>query len=174
MNTNVTGRALAQLFRNAAETQRYHTKRMLRQQTVGAHTFNMLLLLRQIAPQARSEVIWACVHHDLPEYFTGDIPAPIKKASPELKVLLENLESDLAPLHYDPDLTAEESALVKWVDLMELTLHCLEEVRMGNRMDALDMVRTGLDWLRDMPAYNTAAQDLLGEVQIQAYNAFAL
>jgi len=117
----------AKLFRDAANTQRYHTKRMLRTQTVGAHSFNMLLLLRQIEPEARPELIWACVHHDLPEYFTGDIPAPMKQASTELKVLLEELESGLAPLHYAPDLTVEEEALLKWIDLMELVLHCMEE-----------------------------------------------
>lgn len=164
----------AQLFRNAANTQRYHTKRMLSTQTVGAHTFNMLLLLRQVEPLARPELIWACAHHDLPEYFTGDIPAPMKMASPELKVLLEGLESDLAPLYYSPDLTVEEEALLKWVDLMELVLHCLEEIRMGNRMDAPEMAKTGLEWLNNMPVYNAVAGRLLDAVRVLAHTNFVI
>lgn len=160
----------AQLFRNSAETKRYHTKRMLREQTVGAHTFNMLLLVRQLAPASRPEVLWACVHHDLPEHFTGDIPAPVKRASTELKVIIDGLESDLAPLYYEPELSVEEWALVKWVDLMELVLFCIEEIRLGNRMpDTLDMVLTGLTWLRDMKAPNDTAFALWNQVRLDAY-----
>lgn len=158
----------AQLYRDAADTRRYHTQRMLRQQTVGAHTFNMLMLVNMIDPTARKEVFLAVMHHDLPEHFTGDIPAPIKRASPALKVLMDQLESDLAPLYKEFDLTPAEHGLVKWVDLMELAMFALEDMNMGNRF-AETCARNGVQWLSSVKAPNAVAAQLLCEVRVQAY-----
>lgn len=120
------------LYRDAADVVRYHTKRTIRQQTVGHHSFNMLMLVQQVVPGCRKEVLLAIMHHDLPELKTGDIPGPIKRHHPQLGPLLDEIESGLAPLFKDCGLTHEEEALVKWADRMEGCLWCLEEVRMGN------------------------------------------
>jgi 5'-deoxynucleotidase YfbR-like HD superfamily hydrolase len=157
----------ANLFRAAADTRRYHTQRMLRDQTVGQHTFNMLLLLQQVAPDTRKEVLVAVMHHDLPEYFTGDMPAPIKRASPALKVLMDELETDLAPLYRELDLTPEEWALIKWADLMELTLFSLEELKMGNTFARTAFVN-GLTWMLDAVAPNQKCAGLLYDTCLEA------
>lgn len=158
----------AQLYRDAADTLRYHTQRTLRTQTVGQHTFNMLMLLQLVAPDSRKEVLVAVMHHDLPEKFTGDTPAPIKRASPALKVLLDELEMDLAPLYREFDLTPEEHALIKWVDLMELAMFGLEELKMGNRY-AEEVASNGLQWLIAVKAPNDVAALLLREAVIMGY-----
>lgn len=136
----------ATLFRDAADVRRYHCKRVLRQQTVGAHSFNVMLLIQQVAPACRKELFLAVMHHDFPELVTGDIPAPIKRAHPELSILLEEIEEDLAPLYVDFGLDAEELALLKWADTMELVLWCVEEFRMGNTYTK-DTIRRGLGWI---------------------------
>lgn len=158
----------AQLYRDAADTLRYHTQRTLRQQTVGQHTFNMLMLVQLIEPAARKEVLVAVMHHDLPEHFTGDMPAPIKRASPALKVLMDELETDLAPLYKEFDLLPGEWALIKWVDLFELTMFGLEELKMGNRF-AEGVVKNGIDWLSDSIPPSAVAAQLLREACITAY-----
>lgn len=158
----------AQLYRDAADTLRYHTQRTLRSQTVGQHTFNMLMLLQLVAPDSRKEVLQAVMFHDLPEKFTGDTPAPIKRASPALKVLLDELEMDLAPLYQDFSLTPDEHALVKWVDLMELAMFGLEELKMGNRY-AEEVASNGLQWLIAVKAPNDVASLLLREAVIMGY-----
>ena len=158
----------AQLYRDASDTLRYHTQRTLRTQTVGQHTFNMLMLVQLICPVARKEVLVAVMHHDLPEFFTGDMPAPIKRASPALKVLMDELETDLAPLYKEFDLIPEEWALIKWVDLMELTMFGLEELKMGNRF-VEDVVTNGIQWLSAVKAPNEIAARLLVEARITAY-----
>lgn len=158
----------AQLYRDAADTLRYHTQRTLRSQTVGAHSFNMLMLLNLIAPDSRKEVLQAIMFHDLPEKFTGDVPAPIKRASPALKVLMDELEMDLKPLYRDFNLTPEEHALVKWVDLMELAMFGLEELKMGNRY-AEEVAQNGLQWLIAVRPPNEVASVLLREAVIMGY-----
>lgn len=135
------------LMRDAADVARYHTKRTIRQQTIGQHSFNMLTLLLKVLPGARRELLLSCVFHDLPELITGDVPAPVKRAHPDLKDMLDRAEWGIgAPLYRDFLLTEEEIDLLKWADRMELVLWCLEEVRYGNTF-AVDTVRRGMGWI---------------------------
>lgn len=140
----------AVLMREAAAVKRYHTRRTLRQQTVGEHSFGAIQLLHQVYPEARKEVLLAMVYHDLPELVTGDVPAPVKRQSPKLAELLNAAEKQTGPLHQDFDLSMFEEAVCKWCDLMELVLWCLEEVRLGNQY-AKETCLTGLLWLWDAP-----------------------
>lgn len=143
----------ATLYRDAGAVKRYHVKRTHRTQSVAEHTFGMLMLVKQVTRgrgefglQARAVLYEAILHHDLPELMTGDVPAPIKRAHPELGPLMDSIEQELYPLYQEFDLTTEEGALLKWADRMELVLWCLEEVRMGN--DYLKpTVARGLGWV---------------------------
>jgi 5'-deoxynucleotidase YfbR-like HD superfamily hydrolase len=150
-------------MRNGSEVKRYHTQRTLRQQTVGAHSFNMLLLLEQVSPGARREVYQHILHHDLPELFTGDIPGPAKKASVDLGLVLEGLEQDLAPLYQDCGLTVDEERLVKWLDKIELLFWCQEEVMMGNTF-ATEPIEVVLGWLEKTPPPNLECRQLYVEL----------
>ncbi len=158
----------ANLMRDAAAVKRYHTVRTLREQTVGAHTFGVMQLIDQIYPEARKEVYIAAMHHDLPELITGDIPAPMKRQLPRLAVLLEEAEKGTVPLHRDCGLTAFEEAVLKWCDLMELVLWCLEELYHGNTY-AVHPCTKGLTWLWDAvfvlnnPATRERVRPLLAE-----------
>lgn len=141
----------AQLYRDAGAIKRYHVKRTLRQQTVAEHTFGVLMLVKQVAVMSLSHqdlvaVYETIMHHDLPELFTGDVPAPIKRAHPELGPLLDRIESELHPLYQDYQLEPHMVSLCKWADRMELVLWCLEEVRMGNTF-CTQTVRRGLGWI---------------------------
>lgn len=138
------------LMRDAAAVQRYHTVRTLRQQTLADHTFGVMMLIRHIYPDARREVYLAAMHHDLPEFVTGDMPAPAKAASPALAILLEEAERGTAPLYEEFGLTPHEESVLKWCDYMELVLWCLEEVQMGNAY-AGPPARKALTWLRLHP-----------------------
>lgn len=143
----------ANLYRDAGDVKRYHVKRTHRTQTVAEHTFGMLMLVKQVTEgqggygmQSRALLYEAIMHHDLPELFTGDIPAPIKRAHPELGPLMETIEEDLAPLYRGISLTADEGALLKWADRMELVLWCLEELKMGNAY-IIKTIERGLGWI---------------------------
>lgn len=158
----------AVLYRDAGAVKRYHTKRTLRTQDVAQHTFGMLMLVRQVCPGARKDVYDAILHHDLPELFTGDIPAPIKRASPQIGLALELLERELTPLHAEFNLTADEEALVKWADRMELVLWAMEEFELGNR-GASAVVQRGLGWIT-MGRIPACAITLTAEVVCKMHN----
>jgi 5'-deoxynucleotidase YfbR-like HD superfamily hydrolase len=119
---------------------------MQREQNLAAHSFGVAMLVQQVFPECRKELLLAVLHHDLPEYVTGDIPAPVKRASPAISVALEDLERGTAPLYQDFNLLPSEASVLKWADLMELVLWCLEEVMLGNAY-AMKQAKTGLTWL---------------------------
>jgi 5'-deoxynucleotidase YfbR-like HD superfamily hydrolase len=147
--SNMKALVKATLFRDAGNVRRYHTQRTLRQQTVAEHSFGVLMLVLQVEPIVSLHLIKAVCHHDLPELMTGDIPAPAKRAHPQMDTYLEEFEASLEPLYYDTQwLNHDEQALLKWADTMELVLWCLEEWRMGNHTTGMgDMVRRGLGWV---------------------------
>lgn len=139
----------AMLYRDAGAVKRYHVKRTHRTQTIADHTFGMLMLVKQVATDSLlsgGTLYEAILHHDLPELFTGDIPAPIKRVHPELGPLMDSIEEELKPLHEEFNLTSEQGALLKWADRMELVLWCLEEFRMGNTYTKTTVAR-GLGWI---------------------------
>lgn len=139
----------AKLYRDAGQVKRYHTQRTLRQQTVAEHSFGVCMLIRQVWPDCSRNILFAAMHHDLPELMTGDIPAPAKRAHPQMDTYLEEFEASLHPLYYDTVwMDAEEQAVLKWADTMELVLWCLEEWRMGNHTTGMgDMIRRALGWI---------------------------
>ena len=142
----------ATLYRDAGAVKRYHVKRTHRTQTIAEHTFGMLMLVKQVtdirATDERKVALYeAILHHDLPELFTGDVPAPIKRVHPELGPLMNSIEEGLAPLYMDAgDLLPEDAVLLKWADRMELVMWCLEEVRLGNT-NMIPTVARGLGWI---------------------------
>lgn len=142
----------ATLYRDAGAVKRYHVKRTHRQQSVAEHTFGMLMLVKQVTGGERADyrmvaLYEAILHHDLPELFTGDIPAPIKRAHPDLGPLMNSIEEGLYPLYRDTTTLYDlDYALLKWADRMDLVLWCLEEVRMGNT-NLKTTVARGLGWI---------------------------
>jgi 5'-deoxynucleotidase YfbR-like HD superfamily hydrolase len=157
----------ATLYRDAGAVKRYHVKRTHRTQTIAEHTFGMLMLIKQVDPACTKNLYNAVLHHDLPELFTGDIPAPIKRVHPELGPLMDSIEEDLNPLYQDFQITMPEAVLLKWADRMELVLWCLEEVRLGNSYCRPTVAR-GLGWIlaAKMP---DNAQELTDEVVADAW-----
>jgi hypothetical protein len=120
-------------LRDAAAVKRFHTKRTIREDTLARHSFGVMQIIQCVFPECRKELLLAAMHHDLPEYITGDIPAPAKRNSPQLAVILEEMEKGTTPLYQDFGLTPAEEFVLGWADRMELALWCIEEVTMGNR-----------------------------------------
>jgi D-tyrosyl-tRNA(Tyr) deacylase len=80
---------------------------------------------------------------------------------------MDELETDLAPLYREFMLEPAEWALIKWLDLMELSLFGLEELKMGNSY-AKTVVTNGLTWLLAAPSPNERCTTLLYECCVEA------
>jgi 5'-deoxynucleotidase YfbR-like HD superfamily hydrolase len=116
--------------------ERYHTKgqRMLTRQCVAEHSWRMAAVLFAIWPDARPQLIWATLFHDVSERVTGDVPSPVKRASPEVEKAIHDVsEAEERRIGIRFELTEEEGRLLAWLDRYEGALHCLDEIEMGNR-----------------------------------------
>lgn len=125
-----------ELSRNASAVQRFHTMRLIRENTVGQHTFNLMGILFVCVPATamRWQLLAAAWQHDVPEAEAGDVPSPAKKAlggtdAFEAKVLADAGMHDMAGY-----LHAHELRWLKLADSLEGWMKCIEELRMGNTL----------------------------------------
>lgn len=121
-------------LRMAGHVKRWHTWPTIRPQTVAQHSHAAAMLLWQVYPDASQEMLMAMLVHDLPEVSTGDVPAHVKWASPEITAVLDAMEQSwLEDNALDFELTPLETSILKFCDSFELMLWCIEELKMGNR-----------------------------------------
>lgn len=124
---------------NALDVKRFHTEQMHVHQTLAHHSARMCAMVISIySPEIPpAALLMCCITHDMPEYVTGDIPAPAKWNYPELDKVLKDIEGKVFETYQirDPDflLTPEEHSMLKLVDGLDLMFFCMEAVVMGNQ-----------------------------------------
>ena len=118
----------------AGAVKRYHTMRVHEHQSLAAHSWGVAMIIVQISEEPPSaQLLQYALTHDLAEYETGDIPAPVKWGNKEISEGLSALEFDFERRHgIICDLTDQELLLLQWADTFELVLYCWHEMRMGN------------------------------------------
>lgn len=122
------------IYRRGFNVIRYHTKGS-GMETVGHHTAGVIAILFMLEDNPRVELIRAALEHDLPEQVVGDIPAPAKRAYPELKAASDKAEKQFAEeagMQDESVLTDKEKALLKFADYLDLCIKCIEEIGRGN------------------------------------------
>ena len=121
---------------------RFHAHRLSHENTVGHHSANVALIAHELVefnPQVEHEayniLLW-CLQHDLPEYFTGDIPAPVKWESNNVSMILDRMEKRwYASLDIQvPDLSHEAYTIFKASDALDAFITCYLEARAGNTL----------------------------------------
>lgn len=124
------------LFRfRASWVKRFHTHSSINTEHLGQHSHTVAMIVSQVYPACSKTLLMAALEHDLPEFITGDTPAPAKWQSASLDEALGNLESLVMNdwgLTRPDDLLPYERALLKWADMAALVLFCHKEVTMGN------------------------------------------
>lgn len=150
-------------LRDAGAVKRYHTVRTIGQQTVAEHTFNMLHIVLELEPEASLNLIKAVMNHDMAEVITGDIPATFKwrfpVANDALAVTEKVIEEEFG---LTADITDYEKLVLKYADLLELTMYCCEQLDMGNRF-TLQILENGVSALQRLPTLNVRAEELVRE-----------
>lgn len=120
--------------REAGAVRRCHTQPTIGSYDVAQHVFGMINLLRVLNPSASLELIWACLAHDHPERWTGDIPRPAKWAGVVDRERLDQVEREI--LHdtgFEYLLTEEDERWLIGLDILELYLWTLDQLSLGNR-----------------------------------------
>lgn len=136
--------------RDAGAVKRFHTVRTIGNQTVAEHSFNVAMILLKIT-QPSAELLKAALYHDLPEIFTGDIPATTKWRHSSLAHPLSVIEENLIQENqWGIILTDEEKLLLKYADMLELVLYCAEQMLLGNS-HVQPIFARGLNYLAELP-----------------------
>jgi|TARA_R110000824_G_scaffold50752_7_gene141528 5'-deoxynucleotidase YfbR-like HD superfamily hydrolase len=130
---------------------RYHTvPEIANGQDVASHTWRAMIILTTLWPDISKNAIMNMMWHDIPEAYTGDIPATTKWGYPKLATALERAEDiivnqlEIWPL----DITEKEEHRIKVADMLELVLHCFRQMEMGNRK-AIPVFKNGIEYLKN-------------------------
>ena len=117
--------------------ERYHIKgqRMITRQSVAEHSWRMVAMLFAMWPDARRELVHATAFLDVSERVTGDMPANIKRANPEIASAVNFVSTgEEHRLGIRFELTDLEAKVLRWLDRFEGVQHCLDEYNLGNRL----------------------------------------
>ena len=138
-------------IRSGMSVKRFHTTPRTQEETVGHHSANVAAIVLRLAPECRKELLVQALMHDVPEYYTGDVPAPFKWRNPDAKLGLKMGELDYVYQHDIPNplLTEEEEKLLKLADMLDLNLSSIEDWGRGNQY-ARQLVKNGQEYIRIM------------------------
>lgn len=130
----------------AGDVERYHTMKTIRTDTVHHHTAIVAHILHMIMPQttgpeARYRMLLGALRHDLGEgaeipcgNAAGDIPAPTKRITPEVKALFDQMEGErCAEVGLEmPPLSVEQTRMLKFADNMSGMIFAVQELTLGH------------------------------------------
>lgn len=100
-----------------------------------AHSWGVAMLMLQLWPEDFPRLAGACLCHDVPEAWTGDVPAPTGRYVPGLKDGLGALEQRIfrnLNLPSERELNPEDYTKLKACDSLELWLWCTDQRLAGN------------------------------------------
>lgn len=131
-----------QSLRASGHVKRWHVVHNINQQTVAEHSAQAVSLLLLLHPNPSVDLIKAMLWHDCAERHVGDMPAPVRRAAPNLATEYERAEQDFIELHVTPfsamaRLTEEDWRWLKAIDTLELFLYCHDEMMLGNQHFAI-------------------------------------
>lgn len=149
---------------DAGSVARYHTL-SIRPQTLAEHSWGVAMIAHKISPEgASSRLLLACLHHDLAEKYTGDVPANVKWSHPslckELEAIEKKFQEDYGYQEILDGLSSQELAILKWADTFELCLYCVQQALQGNREAALVQNR-GVNYLVNTLGFPTLKAKML-------------
>lgn len=153
-------------IREGGMVKRYHTVPTIGQQTVAEHSFFLCLILTQIyTPSA--ELLRAALYHDLPEMETGDVPATTKWRYPKLAEELEIAEMEFIRRNkLEVNLTDEEWRALKWADMLELVMYCVDQIKLGNT-NMFPLAERGVKYLYGMGELSEKANLMLASLVLE-------
>jgi len=136
--------------REAGAVKRWHVIPHHGVDTVGHHSYNAVNLLLCLNPEASRALIIYMLEHDVPERWTGDIPASAKSMFQVIGLGVtqaEDILRDEMDLVDPTSLTKEERQWARAIDALEAMLWCHEQLAMGNRMveNALESLAVWFD-----------------------------
>lgn len=124
-----------QRFRLGGAVERCHTVPHHGSYNNAAHSWGVAMLMRLLWPEDFERLVIYCLSHDIPEAWTGDIPAPMKR-DPHVNTVCSRIDADifswLGLPNPDVNLSLLDRAKLKACDHLELFVWALEQRACGN------------------------------------------
>lgn len=114
---------------------RWHTEPTIGDQSVADHSWGVVMLVGWLTNWRRPYLLIHAATHDIGEHATGDVPAQVKWASPEITKVVEELELrehrrlSLPAFVFDTD----DALVIKLADTLDAMHYCLEAMRRGEK-----------------------------------------
>jgi 5'-deoxynucleotidase YfbR-like HD superfamily hydrolase len=126
----------------AGDVKRLHTVPTCQVHTISEHVYGSMLIAMELCDDlnlAPGNVLHTLLYHDAPEVYTGDIPAPAKRADADLHERLSILEAKFYKEYGISFRTCSplEYTVIHAADIADLAMCCIREKRMGNRTQIL-------------------------------------
>jgi hypothetical protein len=117
----------------AGQTRRWHAmEHMIRQETIAAHTWNVLMWIMLLHPEPSKNLLFAALVHDVAEHVAGDMPRWTKE---RLGGALERLEANvLDSKGLLVDLDEPDHEWLRAVDLFDAWMFLRQNLIAGNRL----------------------------------------
>lgn len=118
--------------RAGGSVRRYHTHRVLCEDTVASHSYGVAVMLDLMYEgRAPAHMLRAALYHDVAEYMFGDIPSPAKRLFNSSD--LRTAEDQFMRSHgLFTELSEWERFVLKMADLFDGLMFCTEERERGN------------------------------------------
>lgn len=121
--------------RSGGGVRRYHTHRVICEDTVAAHSWGVACVLDQLYYTAGVTIsvrlLQAAMYHDVAEHVFGDIPSPAKRLMDSEKLRRQE-DSYMRERGLFTELTDFERCVLKIADIIDGMLYCREELARGN------------------------------------------
>lgn len=121
----------------AGDVQRFHSTPGITKQTISEHSWGVALIVQYLAPTCSKRLIMAALTHDVAESITGDIPAPVKWADPNVSQLFSIMEKQaekkLGVDQFLEGLSEQEEIILKLADTLEGMFYCNKRMFVGEK-----------------------------------------
>jgi 5'-deoxynucleotidase YfbR-like HD superfamily hydrolase len=176
-----------QFMWDGGETRRYHGFRMLMEDTVGHHSYNVACIIMTVRPAASAKLLRAALKHDAAEHRVGDLPAPTKRALPHSRLddgwrtldpgveysfreVFGNYEESVAEdygVDLEQDLPPEDAWVLKFADSLDGMRFCANERALGNKTRRLEECYEAFDSYVRKLLFNDDHFEFAGVAQIK-------
>lgn len=143
-------------YRRGMEVARWHTRKPVFPETVGHHTANVALLCDILTDgECSKDLLMAALVHDVGEFYTGDLPAPVKVDDPELSTRIHDLDAKYLSRNgiTVPFLVENEKNVLRAADIIDLVWTAALELRVGNS-DYQEVLERGIQYLKALQLPN--------------------
>jgi len=118
----------------AGEVVRYHNHSGIDKQTLAQHQWGVAMIVHHLEPHSGVALLMTALTHDLAEYHTGDLPAPVKWSNPQIKEMLDKMEDDwLAERGVKFLLSPKENFILSLADKFEGMWFCVQQMKNGHQ-----------------------------------------